>query len=258
MKYPRMNTARAARPVFIIYSYFLWYHFIMKDSRILVVEDEEKISEIVEAYLKKEGFRVSVAESGQKALSLLSDGFDLIILDLMLPDISGEDICKTVRKDSDIPIIMLTAKSEEEDRIKGLGIGADDYVVKPFSPRELVARVYALLRRVKGTKERLSFNNRDLVIDPSRFEISKNGSPVVLTSTEFKLLQCIAERPGQIFSRLKLVNVILGYDFEGYDRTIDAHIKNVRHKIEDNPREPSYIKTVYGVGYRFIGKPDED
>jgi DNA-binding response OmpR family regulator len=153
---------------------------------------------------------------------------------------------------------MLTAKSEEEDRIKGLGIGADDYVVKPFSPRELVARVKALLRRVKGPKKKLSFNNGDLVIDHSGFEVTKSGSPAVLTSTEFKLLQCIAERPGQVFTRLKLVNVILGYDFEGYDRTIDAHIKNIRHKIEDNPKQPSYIKTVYGVGYRFIGRPDED
>jgi DNA-binding response OmpR family regulator len=176
----------------------------------------------------------------------------------MLPDIAGEDICQTLRKDSDVPIIMLTAKSEEADRIRGLGIGADDYVVKPFSPRELVARVKALLRRVKGVKKSFVFNKRDLVIDPSRFEIIKNGSPVVLTHTEFKLLQYLAQRPGQVFTRLQLVNLILGYDFEGYDRTIDAHIKNIRHKIEDDPRNPSYIKTVYGIGYRFIGKPHED
>jgi DNA-binding response OmpR family regulator len=168
----------------------------------------------------------------------------------------GEDICKAIREDSDVPIIMLTAKSEEEDRIAGLGIGADDYVVKPFSPRELVARIKALLRRVKGPKEVISFNNGDLIIDSTSFEVRKKGSPLVLTPTEFKLLKCIADRSGQVFTRLQLVNVILGYDFEGYDRTIDAHIKNIRHKIEDNQRSPIYLKTIYGIGYKFVGKPD--
>jgi DNA-binding response OmpR family regulator len=230
----------------------------MNGRRILVVEDEKKIAEIVKAYLEKEDFRVTVADTGEQALSVLKEGFVLIILDLMLPDMAGEDICKAIREDSDVPIIMLTAKSEEEDRIKGLGIGADDYVVKPFSPRELVARVKALLRRAKGTKDILSFNNADLVLDSTRFEVRKKNAPVVLTPTEFKLLQCLAERPGQVFTRLQLVNVILGYDFEGYDRTIDAHIKNIRHKIEDNQKKPAYLKTVYGVGYKFTGLPDED
>ena len=230
----------------------------MKGSRILVVEDESKIAEIVKAYLEKDAFEVTVAHTGEKAVSLLKEGFDLIILDLMLPDMDGEDICETIRKDSDLPIIMLTAKSDEDDRIAGLGLGADDYVVKPFSPRELVARVKALLRRAKGTKEIKSFNNTDLVINSLSFEITKKGSVVVLTPTEFKLLQCLSDRPSQVFTRLQLVNVILGYDFEGYDRTIDAHIKNIRHKIEDDQRNPSYIKTVYGIGYRFIGQPDED
>ncbi len=229
----------------------------MGSGRILVVEDEAKIAEIVRAYLEKEGFKVSIAENGEKALSILKQGFDLIILDLMLPDIPGEEICRTIRDDSDLPIIMLTAKSEEENRIKGLGIGADDYVVKPFSPRELVARVKAILRRTSGRKA-YSFNNKDLIINISNFEVKKSGSDVVLTPTEFKLLRYLAEHPEQIFTRLQLVNVILGYDFEGYDRTIDAHIKNIRHKIEDDPREPSYIKTIYGVGYRFIGQADED
>lgn len=231
---------------------------IMNGMKVLVVEDEAKIAEIVKAYLEKERFRVTVADTGEKALSILNEGFSLIILDLMLPDMAGEDICQAVRNDSDVPIIMLTAKSEEEDRIKGLGIGADDYVVKPFSPRELVARVKALLRRAGGTSEATGFNNSDLVIDPLRYEISKKGVQVVLTPTEFKLLQCLISRPGQVFTRLQLVNVILGYDFEGYDRTIDAHIKNIRHKIEDNQRAPSYIKTVYGVGYKFMGLPDEN
>jgi DNA-binding response OmpR family regulator len=230
----------------------------MKGKKILVVEDETKIAEIVKAYLEKDGFTVVTVHTGEKAMSQLKEGFNLIILDLMLPDMDGEDICSAIRKDSDVPIIMLTAKSEEEDRITGLGIGADDYVVKPFSPRELVARVKALLRRVKGAREITSFNGSDLVIDSSRFEVIKKGDNVVLTPTEFKLLQCISDHQGQVFTRLQLVNVILGYDFEGYDRTIDAHIKNIRHKIEDDQRNPSYIKTVYGVGYKFIGQPDED
>jgi DNA-binding response OmpR family regulator len=200
----------------------------MKDGKILIVEDEEKISSIVKAYLEKEGFEVTAVDTGQKALSQLNNRFSVIILDLMLPDMDGEDICKAIREDSDVPIIMLTAKSEEEDRIAGLGIGADDYVVKPFSPRELVARIKALLRRVKGPKEVISFNNGDLIIDSTSFEVRKKGSPLVLTPTEFKLLKCIADRSGQVFTRLQLVNVILGYDFEGYDRTIDAHIKNIR------------------------------
>lgn len=230
----------------------------MSSGRILVVEDETKIAEIVKAYLAKDGFTVTVAETGSKALSMLKNGFDLIILDLMLPDMTGEEICETIRKDSDLPIIMLTAKSDEEDRIAGLGIGADDYIVKPFSPREVVARVKALLRRTKGLKKTASFNSGELVIDSSIFKVKKNGSSIVLTPTEFKMLQCLAERPEQVFTRLQLVNVILGYDYEGYDRTIDAHIKNIRHKIEDDPKNPSYIKTVYGLGYRFVGLPDED
>ncbi len=230
----------------------------MQGASVLVVEDEAKIAEIVKAYLEKEQFKVTIAGTGEKALSKLKEGFDLIILDLMLPDMAGEDICQAIREDFDTPIIMLTAKSEEDDRIKGLGIGADDYVVKPFSPRELVARVKALLRRVKGTKNILSYNKGDLVIDSTRFEVIKNNSPVVLTPTEFKLLHCLAERPGQVFTRLQLINVILGYDFEGYDRTIDAHIKNIRHKIEEDQKKPFYLKTVYGVGYKFVGLPDED
>ncbi len=230
----------------------------MKGRKVLVVEDEQKIAEIVKAYLEKEQYQVVLAKTGDEALTAFKQGFDLIILDLMLPDMEGEDICQTIRNDSDVPIIMLTAKSEEEDRIKGLGIGADDYVVKPFSPRELVARVKALLRRVKGPKEFVSFNKKDLIIDSARFEVTKKGETVVLTPTEFKLLQCIADHPGQVYTRLQLVNIILGYDFEGYDRTIDAHIKNIRHKIEDDQKSPVYLKTVYGVGYKFVGIPDED
>ena len=230
----------------------------MNGRKILIVEDEEKIADLVKAYLEKEQFSVTVSGTGKQAISKLKEGFALIILDLMLPDMAGEDICEAIRQDSDIPIIMLTAKSDEEDRIRGLGIGADDYVVKPFSPRELVARVKALLRRAGGSKDILSFNRGDLVLDTTRFEVKKKKSPVVLTPTEFKLIQCLAAHPGQVFTRLQLVNVILGYDFEGYDRTIDAHVKNIRHKIEDNQKNPSYLKTVYGIGYKFTGLPDED
>lgn len=230
----------------------------MAAQKILVVEDERKIAEIVSAYLTREGFAVTVAETGQNALSAVKTGFDLVILDLMLPDISGEEVCSAVREHSDIPIIMLTAKSEEEDRVRGLGIGADDYVVKPFSPRELTARVKAHLRRTGERRKNISFNRGKLSLDPDRFEVCRNGVPVELTSTEFRLLHYLAKRPGQVFSRLQLVTVILGYDFEGYDRTIDTHIKNIRHKIEDNPRKPSFIKTVYGAGYKFIGQSDED
>jgi len=226
---------------------------------ILIVEDEKKISEIVKGYLEKEGFRVVLAETGEQAIRSFRDTFSLVILDLMLPDMSGEDVCRTIRESSDVPVIMLTAKSSEEDRIAGLGIGADDYVVKPFSPRELVARVKAHLRRARKTKKRLmSFNGGLLKIDTANFEVFKDGRNIVLTPTEFKILLSLAETPGRVFSRDQLVNIVQGFDFEGYDRTIDAHVKNLRRKIERDSREPEFIKTVYGVGYKFIGAPDED
>ena len=225
---------------------------------ILVIEDEKKISEIVGMYLGREGFKAKVADTGEKALSLLKEHFDLIILDLMLPDIPGEDLCRMIREISDVPVIMLTAKSGEEDRIKGLGIGADDYVVKPFSPRELVARVKAHLRRAKRLeKKTLSFNKGALTLDTEKLDVRKNGVPVMLTSTEFRILMAFAEKPGRVLTRLQLINMVQGYDFEGYDRTIDAHIKNLRHKIEVDQRNPVFIKTVYGVGYKFSGIPDE-
>ncbi|MBI4824731.1 MAG: response regulator transcription factor [Nitrospirae bacterium] len=225
---------------------------------ILIVEDEAKIADVLKAYLEKDGFRVRVSATGQSALSSLKEGFSLIILDLMLPDISGEDICKAIRQDSDVPIIMLTAKSAEEERIKGLGIGADDYVVKPFSPRELIARVNALLRRTKKTGSTLSFNRGSLVIDVERHEVKKHGNLISLTPIEFRILLALSERPGMVMSRQKLINLAQGYDFEGYERTIDAHVKNIRQKIGDAQKEPVFIKTVYGIGYKFIGDRDED
>lgn len=224
---------------------------------ILVVEDETKISDIVKAYLERDGYSVSVVETGGKALSILKEGFDLVILDLMLPDIPGEEICRAVRLDSGTPIIMLTAKSAEEDRVRGLGLGADDYVVKPFSPRELVARVNALLRRTKKGSSTLSFNKGTLIMDVSRHEVKRGGRAVELTPTEFRILLALSERAGAVMSRNQLVNIVSGYDFEGYERTIDAHVKNLRQKIEDDPKRPVFIQTVYGVGYKFIGQMDE-
>ena len=229
----------------------------MPSEKVLIVEDERKISDIVKSYLERDGFDVTIADTGDKALKLIKERFDLIILDLKLPDIEGEEICSTIRKTSDVPIIMLTAKSSEEERIKGLGLGADDYVVKPFSPRELVARVKAHLRRTrKEEKKTLSFNKGALKIDTLSMEVRKKDKAVTLTTTEFKILLSLAERPNMIFSREQLVNIAQGYDFEGYDRVIDAHIKNIRHKIEDNIQKPVFIKTVYGAGYKFIGVQD--
>jgi len=230
----------------------------MERRKILIVEDEKKISDIVKSYLERDGFDVTVAATGADALREIRNRFDLVILDLKLPDIDGETICKSIREISDMPVIMLTAKSAEDDRIKGLCIGADDYVIKPFSVRELVARVQAHLRRSKkDEKEELSFNRGALVIDTPAQEVKKNGTVVPLTSTEFRILLSIAERPNIVFSRLQLINIVQGFDFEGFDRVVDAHIKNLRHKIEDNPQKPSFIKTIYGMGYKFIGEPDQ-
>ncbi|MBI5846646.1 MAG: response regulator transcription factor [Nitrospirae bacterium] len=226
---------------------------------ILIVEDEKKISDIVRAYLEKEGFRIKVAENGSAALGILKENPDLIILDLMLPDMAGEELCSIIREASEVPIIMLTAKSGEEDRVRGFGIGADDYVVKPFSPKELVARIKAHLRRAgKKKKNHLSYNRGKLTIDLDRHEITLGGKSLQLTLTEFKILTSLAENNGRILSRNQIVNIVQGFDFEGYDRTIDAHVKNLRHKVEEDSKSPEFIQTVYGVGYKFIGIPDEE
>lgn len=232
----------------------------MPHKKILVVEDEANIADIVRSYLEREGFIVSVAGTGAEALKMLKERFDLITLDLMLPDMDGEEICRTAREITDVPIIMLTAKSSEDDRVAGLGIGADDYVVKPFSPRELVARIKAHLRRsdARAGSDRLSFNNSDLVINASSMEVFRQGALVPMTTTEFRLFLGLAEKPHLVFSRLQLINIVQGYDFEGFERVVDAHIKNIRQKLGDNPKEPAYIQTVYGAGYKFIGSPDAE
>lgn len=225
---------------------------------VLVIEDEKKISDIVKLYLEREGIRPLVAGNAEEAMKLLKQNPELVILDLMLPDMPGEEICAMIRQNYDIPIIMLTAKTGEDDIIKGLSLGADDYVTKPFSPGELMARVKAQLRRHKRPSTKMSFNRGALVIDVLKREVLHNEIPLTLTPSEFGILVALSERPGRVLSRLQLVNMVQGYDFEGYERTIDAHVKNLRQKIEDDPKNPTFIKTIYGVGYKFIGERDED
>lgn len=222
--------------------------------RILLVEDEKSIREAVSAYLEREGYWVTVAQDGAVALEQFAKSrFDLVVLDLMLPKVPGEAVCRAIRDASDVPIIMLTAKGELEDRVKGLELGADDYLVKPFSPRELVARVRALMRRAKVTEEpqrdRLVFG--DLEIDVAGHKAFLGGAELDLTASEFKLLTTLSRYPGRVYSRMELVEKVLGYDFEGYERTIDSHVKNLRAKLDDDPRDPTFIYTVHGVGYRF-------
>jgi len=224
---------------------------------VLVVDDDRKLVELVKLYLEKDGYRVLAAYDGQEALKLARNKRpDLIILDLMLPQVDGLDVCHILRQESKIPIIMLTAKTTEQDKIIGLDLGADDYVTKPFSPRELLARVRAVLRRVEGEKGPQELVFGELKIDFSRHEVLVNDKIANLTPTEFKLLEVLAKEPKRVFTRLQLIHAALGYDFEGFERTIDAHIKNLRKKIEPNPQVPSYIKTVYGVGYKFDFKSE--
>ncbi len=222
--------------------------------RILLVEDEKAIRDAVSAYLEREGYWVTPAADGEQALEEFDKHrFDLVVLDLMLPKISGEEVCRSIRDGSDVPIIMLTAKGETEDRIAGLELGADDYLVKPFSPRELVARVRALLRRAHADTEpqrdRLVFGG--LEIDTVGHKVFLGGEELDLTASEFKLLVTLARYPGRVYTRMELVEKVLGYDFEGYERTIDSHVKNLRAKMHDDPRDPTFIWTVHGVGYRF-------
>lgn len=231
----------------------------VKPQRILIVDDEVKIAEVVRSYLEKGGYEVFEAydcAQAQKALDIHSP--DLMILDLMLPDMSGEDFCRRVRKTSRIPIIMLTAKVEEADILQGLDIGADDYVTKPFSVRQLVARVQALLRRsgdeASPLVNVLSFNGQDLVVEPQKHEVRKRGEAVNLTPNEFKILMTLITYPHKVFTREELIVSALGMDFDGFDRTVDSHIKNIRQKIETDTKAPKYILTVHGLGYRFGGE----
>ena len=222
--------------------------------KILIVDDEPKILEIIDAYLVASKYTVFKASNGLMALEKFDSHHpDLIVLDLMLPDIDGLTVAKKVRETSDVPIIMLTAKSEEEDILKGLKLGADDYMVKPFSPKELVARIETVLRRVPNLKEinKLSRNNGELLIQIDSRQVFLKNQEIALTTSEFDILQTLAESPNRAFSRSDLIEIIKGFDFDGLDRSIDSHVKNLRHKIETNPKEPNYILTVHGTGYRF-------
>ena len=220
---------------------------------ILVIEDEVRIARLIRDYLQNVGYRVLVAHRGDEGLALArTERPDLIVLDLMLPRLDGLDLCRAIRRDSQVPIIMLTARSEEADKLVGLELGADDYVTKPFSPRELVARVRAVLRRARGGEaEPEVLRHQDLVLDVARHEVTVAGRPVDLTPTEFALLAALLRAPGRVFSRLQLLDLVQGDAYEGYERTIDAHIKNLRQKIEPDPKNPRYVATVYGVGYKL-------
>lgn len=230
----------------------------MKNHSILIVEDEVKISAVIKSYLEISGYEVFEAQDCMAARKVLNfNKPSLIVLDLMLPDLSGEAFCREVRKTSRIPIIMLTAKVEETDILMGLEMGADDYMVKPFSVKQLVARIQALLRRshdeIIPLINRIHFNADDLVIEPLKHEVRKQGVLVNLTPNEFKILMVLVAYPNRVFTRENLILAALGKDFDGFDRTVDSHIKNIRQKIETNSKEPQYILTVHGIGYRFGG-----
>jgi len=228
----------------------------MADAKILVVDDDQKIIDLVTLYLKKDGYQVLSAGDGQQALDLARRRRpDLVILDLSLPEMDGMDVCYLLRAESKVPIIMLTARTAEDDRLAGLELGADDYVTKPFSPRELVARVRAVLRRTSDDQESgpSEAHVGDVVVDFVRHEVKVSGLVVNVTPTEFRLLETMAKEPGRAFNRLKLLERAFGYDYQGLERTVDVHLMNLRKKIEPQPGRPRYIVTVPGLGYRLEG-----
>jgi two-component system, OmpR family, alkaline phosphatase synthesis response regulator PhoP len=220
--------------------------------RILIVDDEPKILRLVSDYLEAGGFAVSSARSGPEALMRArTDSPDLVILDLGLPGVDGLEVTRSLRRSGDLPIIILTARDDETDKLIGLELGADDYVTKPFSPRELVARVRAVLRRRARSGEAELLRAGDLLLDLPRMQVTRGGEPVELTATEFALLAAMARQPGRVFTRSQLLDAIHGVAFESYERAIDAHVKNIRRKLEPVPHAPTHILTVYGVGYRL-------
>jgi DNA-binding response OmpR family regulator len=229
-------------------------------ERVLVIDDEPSVHDVARGYLEREGFQVLGAINGRDGLAMARDmNPSLIVLDRMLPDLTGEQVCAAVRTESDVPILMLSARAGETERVRGLDLGADDYVTKPFSPRELVARVRALMRRAAGPpetaapqpKEPLAFDEGRMLIDEERHELTIGGERVNVTPSEWRLLVALAESPGRVYSRFELINRVQGYEYEGYERTIDAHVKNLRRKIEPDPGRPTYVETVHGVGYRL-------
>lgn len=233
-------------------------------KKVLLVEDEEKLVSVIKSFLESKGYVVIPAMDGKKALELFdSNNFLMVLLDLMLPVIPGEEVCKAIRRKSMVPIIMLTAKADEADMLQGLGIGADDYITKPFSLKALYARMEAVLRRAGDdiipllTKK--SYNNGELTVDFESHTITKQSSPepsseIKLTPNEYKILTTLIKYPNKVFTRDELITFAFGDEFEGYDRTIDSHIKNLRQKIENDPKSPVYVKTIHGVGYKFGGE----
>lgn len=226
--------------------------------KILVVDDEPQIIKVLKAYLEKAGYQVLTASDGNAALTVFDkEKPDFLILDLNLPGMDGLDVCREIRRDSNIPILMLTARVEEADKLIGLELGADDYVVKPFSPREIVARVKTIFRRSSDKTEKMeTIQVGDLVIDLLKHTVKIANKPIELTPTEFEILVVLAKQPNRVFSRLQIMEQAQGNAFEGYERTIDAHIKNIRIKMEPNPREPVYIQTVFGLGYKLEAGTD--
>jgi two-component system alkaline phosphatase synthesis response regulator PhoP len=225
----------------------------MAGKKVLVVDDDVKTVELVKLYLNRDGYRVLTAYDGNEALRLAREYHpDLIVLDLMLPGLNGLEVCRILREESDVPIIMLTALTTDDDRLKGLEIGADDYVTKPFSPRELAARVRAVLRRLPGERGPEKIEHGELLVNFLKHEAFLDGKPLNLTPIEFKLLGALIKEPGRVFSRAQIIDKALGHDFNGFDRTIDVHILKLRRKLEPDPHHPRFLKTVYGAGYKLL------
>lgn len=225
---------------------------------VLVVDDERMIREAVSSYLRKQGCHVFAADNGGDALAIFDrEAVTFVILDLMLPDMSGEEICMAIRRKSRVPVIMLTAKTQEDEVLNGLQIGADDYVTKPFSLKELYARMNVILRRtsadLRPLAEKYSWNGNDLTIDFEHSEVRRRGELLALTPSEWKILSALIRHPKKVYTREELIELVFGRDFEGYDRVIDTHVKNLRKKVEDDPKKPFYVKTVHGLGYKFGG-----
>jgi two-component system, OmpR family, alkaline phosphatase synthesis response regulator PhoP len=227
----------------------------MPQFRVAIVDDDEKLVKLLRAYFEKDGWSVLVASDGLKGLQLIRDSRpDLVVLDIMLPGIDGWELCRRLRQDNDVPVVMLTARDEETDRLIGLELGADDYVTKPFSPREVVARAKAIMRRAhRAVVKREPIRIGPLIVDTEMHEVRRDELLVELTPTEFKILELLAGQPGRPFTRLQIIEQVQGEVFEGYERTVDAHIKNLRHKLGDDGKEPVYIQTVYGIGYKMTG-----
>jgi two-component system, OmpR family, alkaline phosphatase synthesis response regulator PhoP len=230
----------------------------MTAKRILVVDDELQIVKVLRAYLEKAGFQVVTAGDGNTALTAFRQSRpDFVILDLNLPGIDGLDVCRTLRRNSNVPIMMLTARVEEADRLIGLELGADDYVVKPFSPREVVARVRTIFRRTTAEPAKSEIMRAgSLTIDLGGHSVTRENHPIDLTPTEFSILVTLANQPKRVLSRMQIMEQAMGESFEGYERTIDAHVKNLRNKLEPDPKKPSFIHTVFGVGYKFEARED--